>query len=181
MVLVLGINGSPRKDGNSGLLLDEALRSASECGADVIRIDVSDLDISGCRSCWSCEESGECVVQDDMTKVYDVLLRADALIVVSPVYFSGPTGQLKQLIDRCNCLWNRKLPAVKKGALMVVAADPEQNFRPIVTELRSFMNSVGYPCQEELLVPGVFRKGEVIADRNAMRSAMEIGARLASG
>jgi multimeric flavodoxin WrbA len=116
-----------------------------------------------------------------MAKVYQVLLRADALIVASPVYFSGPTAQLKLLIDRCNCLWNRKLPAVKRGALLVVAADPEQNFRPIITEIRSFMNSVGFPCQEELLVPGVFRKGEVIADRNAMRSAMEIGARLASG
>jgi multimeric flavodoxin WrbA len=180
MALVLGLNGSPRKDGNSAILLEEALMSARECGSETIRLDVADLNVSGCRSCWACEETGKCVVEDDMAQVYDLLSRADALVIASPVYFSGPTSQLKQVIDRCNCLWNRKVPPTKKGAIICVAADPEQSFSAIVSELRSFMNSVGFPCQEQLLVPGVYRKGEVHGDRDAMRLAMEIGARLAS-
>jgi multimeric flavodoxin WrbA len=180
MALVLGLNGSPRKDGNSAMILEEVLRSARECGCETIRLDVADLDICGCRSCWACEETGICVVEDDMALVYDLLLRADALVIASPVYFSGTTSQLKQVIDRCNCLWNRKVPPTKRGAILCVAADPEQDFRPILSELRSFMNSVGFTCKEELLVPGIYRKGEMVADRNAMRLAMEIGARISS-
>ncbi len=112
---VLGIYGSPRKGGNSDHILDRALAGAASAGADLERIYVRDMVFSGCIECGGCDSTGECVVRDDMQRYYDILLEARIVIVASPVFFYGPSAQVKAFIDRCQALWNRRRIAATAG------------------------------------------------------------------
>ncbi len=129
---VVGIYGSPRKDGNSDILLDRALDGAAAYGAEVVKIYVRDMDFSGCLECGGCDDTGACVVQDDMQGVYDVLLGARIIFLASPVFFYSLSAQVKAFIDRCQALWSRrrigktaeerKLHEGGKGYLLMVGA-----------------------------------------------------------
>ena len=74
---VLGIVCSPRKGGNTEILIQEALAGAKETGADVELLNISEMNISPCDGCMTCHQSGECKIKDDMQKIYEQLLAAD--------------------------------------------------------------------------------------------------------
>ena len=99
-VYVLGFAGSPRRGGNSEILLDRVLEGAASKGATVEKIAVSALKISPCRNCQGCASTGRCVVQDDMQLVYPKLCRAERIVVSSPIFFGTVSAQMKALIDR---------------------------------------------------------------------------------
>jgi len=97
---VLGIVGSPRKGGNTEILVEEALTVTREAGAQNEIILLADKKIAGCDGCNSCIKTGVCKIQDDMQSIYQQLEAADGIIFGSPVYFGSVTSQLKALIDR---------------------------------------------------------------------------------
>ncbi len=97
---VLGIVGSPRKGGNTEILVAEALAAAREAGAETEIFLVADKNISGCDGCHSCGQTKVCKIKDDMQPLYQKMETADAIIFGSPVYFHGVTAQAKAVIDR---------------------------------------------------------------------------------
>jgi multimeric flavodoxin WrbA len=105
---VLGIYGSPRKGGNTEVLLDRVLEGAASCGAEQARIYVRDMSFEGCIECGGCDRTGACVVEDDMRDVYPLLLESRVVFLASPVFFYGLSAQVKALIDRCQALWSRR-------------------------------------------------------------------------
>lgn len=119
MAKIIGINGSPRKNKNSALLLDHALAGAKEMGAEVERIDLIDLKFSGCRSCFACKQLGgsgygRCVVQDDLKAVLEKILQADGVIISAPIYFGDVPGMVRNLFER---LWFPGLTYKKDGSI----------------------------------------------------------------
>ena len=102
---VLGIYGSPRRGGNTDQLLDRALEGAQSAGAEVTRVYARDLKMCGCLECGGCDETGKCVVEDDMQSVYPLLQEADVIFLASPIFFYGLTAQAKALIDRSQANW----------------------------------------------------------------------------
>lgn len=97
---------SPRRGGNTDLLLEAVIEGAAEAGAPVERFNLRDINIAPCLHCGGCADgSGLCVVNDDMGRLYEPLRRADRLIVASPVFFMSLTAQAKTMIDRCQPLW----------------------------------------------------------------------------
>jgi multimeric flavodoxin WrbA len=100
---ILGIVCSPRKDGNTEILVEEALKTAREVGADTDIFLVAGKTISGCQACYSCRETGKCKIDDDMQPLFDKMEWADAIIFASPVYFHSCTAQAKAIIDRTFC------------------------------------------------------------------------------
>ena len=110
---VLGIYGSARKGGNTDKLLDRALEGAESCGAKILRVYARDLKMGGCRACGGCDKTGKCVVNDEMQSVYPLFEEADVIILASPIYFYGLSGQVKLLVDRAQAMWSRKM--LKKG------------------------------------------------------------------
>ena len=99
------VNASPRKNWNTAQLLKEAQKGAESVGADTEFIDLYDLTFTGCRSCLACkrkniEEPCRCYWKDDLTPLLKQIWQADRLIVGSPIYYSEPTGVLRQLIER---------------------------------------------------------------------------------
>ncbi len=105
---VLGLQGSPRK-GNACFLLSEFMCAAEKLGASVATVDVRKKNILPCKECRTCETSGFCPIDDDMTvEVYTLLREADVVVMASPVFFYSVPAQLKALIDRCQVLWARR-------------------------------------------------------------------------
>ena len=103
-MIVLGINCSPRKGGNTELLINEALDEAKKDGAIVEMLRIADLEISPCEGCNSCQETGECKIKDDMQQVYQKVLKADGIILGSPVYFWSVSSLTKIFMDRTYAL-----------------------------------------------------------------------------
>ena len=100
MKKVLGIMGSPRKNGNTHLLMNELFRGASEPGTDIRTFLLGDLDIRECDGCHTCWKGNPCSKSDDMNTIYPKLIDSDVIIFGAPVYWYGPTALLKGFIDR---------------------------------------------------------------------------------
>jgi len=122
--VILGISGSPREGSNTDYLVKVALEAAEEVsGEETEFLSVRDLDISPCRACDECTETGECAVNDDMQDVYELMRECDGMIIGSPVYYGGVSAQLKALMDRTRPLRiNWELKDKVGGAIAVGGA-----------------------------------------------------------
>ncbi|MBN1176517.1 MAG: flavodoxin family protein [Dehalococcoidales bacterium] len=116
---ILGLSFSPRKDGNTVVLLNQALNGAKEEGAETELYSIAGKDIRPCDGCWGCRKAGECHIKDDMQEIYTELLEADGIIFGTPVYFYNMTGPGKGVIDRTIALGGRL--ANKVGGIVAVA------------------------------------------------------------
>ena len=97
---VVVIQGSPRPDGNCGILATWAVEAAQDAGRTARVIYPHDLDIHCCIGCYQCYNTGTCVFDDDMSGIIDAIRGASLLVVCSPVYTNTVPGGLKLLIDR---------------------------------------------------------------------------------
>ncbi len=190
---VIGILGSPRRGGNTEVLLDRALDGAAEAGADIEKIVLCDYNISGCLECNDCFVTGECSIADDMDDIYRALERADRIIFASPMFFMGVTAQAKAAIDRCQCYWalkyvlredfprEEKAPA-RYGILISVGGTKGKNlFEGSILTLKYFFDAISVTPREELyvLVRGVDDVGDAAKREDALRQAYESGKKLA--
>ncbi len=185
---VLGIHGSPRRGGNSDLLLQKALEGARSAGAEVSSLRAADLDMGGCRECGGCDQTGECVVDDDMQQVYPKLAEADAIILATPIFFYAPPAQLKALIDRAQARWNlRRLSGKRKhesgtGYLIAVGATKGKNlFTGTELIARYFFDALDMDYGGAILFSRVDQKGAVANHPDALDQAFELGRRVAGG
>jgi multimeric flavodoxin WrbA len=103
---ILAFVGSPRKGGNTDILIDYVIQGAKSQrqGISVKKIYVNDLKLEPCRGDVSCRRTGKCVISDDMAQVLESIEQADALILGSPLYRGYLPGQMKVLMDRTNPL-----------------------------------------------------------------------------
>ena len=97
---VLGIVGSPRRGGNTEILVDEVLAGAEADGALTEKVILSKLNIGPCRGCDACGKTGKCVQQDDMHTLLEQMERSQVWVLGTPVYYWGPTAQFKAFVDR---------------------------------------------------------------------------------
>ena len=119
---VLGINGSHRKGKVTYLLLNHILEKLKSEGCSVNLIELVDYNIEYCIACNRCLEKIECSIKDDdLHVITDEVLKADCIIIASPVYFSNVTSRLKTFIDRTRWMHMKKdLLRNKRGACLVV-------------------------------------------------------------
>ena len=119
---ILGLSFSPRINGNTMILLSEALNGAKQEGAEVELYSVADKTIKPCDGCRACSKTGKCHIKDDMQGLYDKLLESDGIIFGTPIYFYSMTAQAKTVIDRTIAL-NRPDRSLtnKVGGVVVVA------------------------------------------------------------
>jgi multimeric flavodoxin WrbA len=117
---ILGLSCSPRKNGNTVALLNQALDGAKAEGAEIELYSVADKDLKPCDGCMACGKTGECPIKDDMKELYSKILAADGIIFGTPVYFYGMTAQAKAIIDRTISLGGAgKSMANKVGGVIV--------------------------------------------------------------
>jgi arsenate reductase len=130
-MFVVGLQGSPRKKGNTNFLLSAFMSEAERLGARTHVVEVVKKNIRPCLGCGFCEKNGFCITKDDdmNPEIYPLLREADVILMASPIYFYNVTAQLKALIDRTQALWSRKYK--------LNITDPARNYR------RGFLLSLG--------------------------------------
>lgn len=173
------LNGSPRRNGNTDMLVDELIKGISESQCHITSVYPSKLKIHSCIGCNSCykNEEHKCVFDDDMTKCYDILLQADVIVVASPVYFYGITSQLKALVDRLHNPVRNKF-RVKKLALLCVCADNDLKvFDSIKCMYKSAVDYFALENMGMVLVSGVENKGD-IKNNELLKKARELGEKI---
>jgi multimeric flavodoxin WrbA len=186
---VLGIFGSPRRGGNTELLLNEALKGAEKESAEVERLYLREFTITPCLECHGCDDTGNCVILDDMGKIYPKLLEADVIILASPIFFYGVTAWAKALIDRSQALWARKYllkdPSLgkegkkRKGFFISVGATKGQKiFEGAILTVKYFFDVLNAEYVGELLFRGVEAKDDILKHAEALQQAFEAGRRL---
>ena len=132
---VLVLEGSPHKKGSSNLLADEFIKGVKENNHQVEVFDVAHANIKPCLGCDYCGMNGPCVQKDDMQKIYPAYKDADIVVLASPMYYWGISGQLKCAFDRLFAVAeltpNYENP--KKDCILLMAAegDTEHNFAPV--------------------------------------------------
>lgn len=126
---ILVLNGSPRPNGNTAKMIEAFKEGAAASGNEATVIDVCRMNIKGCLACEYCHSKGEgqCVQKDDMRAVYDILKEAEMLMIASPIYYHGISGQLKCTIDRFySAAYPARPPHLKKAAMILCSGDREQ-------------------------------------------------------
>ena len=181
---VLGILGSPRVGGNSDILLEQALAGAKDSGGEVEKIILSKKKISGCLDCGKCNETGICVIKDDMQEIHKKILEADVVIHSVPVYFWAMTSQMKAYLDRwCaffDAQWRihkayRPIMKVKRIGLITVCGDTNVSTAdPIV---HSFKNTCQFSGLHllEVVQASAAAKGEIANNEDVKKKAYELG------
>ena len=154
------IQGSPRPDGNCGILTGWAAEAAKEAGRTAQVIYPHDLDIHCCIGCYQCYNTGTCVFDDDMREIIDAIRGARLLVVCSPVYTNTVPGGLKLVIDRMQAYHaERTLSGVsskKKGILFSVAGRKgHDNFTCITNVIVPFFRNIGIEPAGQVLIDSV--------------------------
>ena len=108
MANILAVYGSPRREGNTSLLMDRAVQGAREEGAVVEELVLKDLEMSPCLEIYGCKRTGRCMIEDDFQQVYDQLCACRGLMLSSPIFFYSLSAHTKILIERCQSLWVKK-------------------------------------------------------------------------
>lgn len=181
---VLGIVGSPRRNGNTHVLVSRILQGARAAGAKTETIFLADLDIGECDGCCACwKGKHECVKDDDMSALYPKIIEADALVLGTPVYWFGPTAILKGFIDRLFLFCGPARSGALKGKPVAVAmpfADrTDETAGPAVALFAKTFEFLGMRWVGRILVPSVAKRGEVRAKEKAMKKCLDLGRRLA--
>ena len=123
----LGVLGSPRKQGNTHLLISKLLEGAGSRGAETDVIFLNDLDIRECDGCHVCWQGRDCIKKDDMNPLYSRIIQSDVLVLGTPVYWYAPTALMKGFLDRFvyfNCPENR-VKIKGKSAVIIVPFEEE--------------------------------------------------------
>jgi multimeric flavodoxin WrbA len=181
--------GSPRIEGNTDLLLREALRPIQEAGHEIVEFKLNFMNIKPCQDCGGCIKTGICVINDGMAEIYDAIRTADRFIVASPIFFYSVSAQTKAMIDRCQAFWCEKyllkkdIPAGPHGrkGLLLVAAGMKRDEAAVCadTVTRIFFRTISVPVHEMVAALGADAKGDVLHHPTALRDAFEAGKRLA--
>lgn len=135
---ILGIVCSPRKGGNTEILVKEALEAAREAGCETELILVADKTIAPCDGCNACIKTSVCRIKDDMQWVYEEMEKADGIVFGTPSYFINVSAQAKAIMDRTYALlFNRKLRGKVAG---VIVAARRVGVGQILSIMYSFFN-----------------------------------------
>jgi multimeric flavodoxin WrbA len=193
MKKVLGVGGSPRKGGNSDIILKCVLKGAGEAGAATEEVQLRDYQFQGCIGCERCRKDEECTgLNDGMQLIYPKIRQAAGLVVICPVYSYNVTALMKAFIDRLYSFyefsdqrpghWRSRL--ADQGRKAIIAAVGEQatgeegGMDLTLETIRRSILALGYEIVAELPVLGVFQKGRVKERPEVLEKATELGKKL---
>ncbi|MBF0550153.1 MAG: flavodoxin family protein [Deltaproteobacteria bacterium] len=189
---VLGIYGSPRKGGNSDLLLDRVLEGVKSAGAEISTVYARNLKMAGCQECGGCDKTGVCAIDDDMTGVYPLLQEADIIFLSTPIFFYAVPAQVKALIDRSQAMWSKRKLAKPmkewsnytsgKGYLIACGATKGKNlFEGLELMAKYFFDALDMSYEGSLTFRQIEGRAAILAHPTAMDEAFEFGRRAVTG
>jgi len=181
---LLVVLGSPRKGGNTETLAQKMAEPMEEAGWSVEYVRLNDLKLRPCQGCGGCEKKGHCVIKDDMTDLYEKVDLADRIIMTSPIYFYGLSGQCKIFGDRFQAKWARKYLLKervrqgegRKGYLLSTAATKGPKiFDASILTTRYIYDAMDIEYGGEFVVRGVDKKEAVLEVPTELDNALQFG------
>ena len=182
MIKVSAFLGSPRKNGNTHILLTKFLEGARSQGAKTDLVFLSELEIKGCDGCHACWKGKKCPKNDDMVEQYKSIIDSDLIVFGTPVYWFGPTAIMKAFIDRFvyfNCPRNRSKIRGKPAAIIVPFEDEDIKTAKFIVEF--FKKSLAYlemKLAGQIIAPGVGDKGAILKYPDKLTESFLLGQRL---
>jgi len=184
-IKVVAINGSPRKKGNTQLMLDAAADVLESKGIEVEHFSLAEQDIKPCNGCEKCnKDPWACPIKDDAVRVLKKMVSADGILMGSPVYFGGVTAQMKALFDRSAMAYNRMELKDKVGAALSCGAGYHGGQELTIWQFITFFTThdmIVANCPGGLggaMAVGSGR-GDVKNDVEGLKSAAQLGKRMA--
>jgi multimeric flavodoxin WrbA len=185
MKRVVVVLGSPRKNGNSTILAQNVISGAKSLGAKVDSFYLHGMDIQPCDACEVCQKGegdNDCIIADDMQDIYPKLLKANAIVIASPIYWFNLSAQVKLFMDRCYALGTSdgyKLKGKNIG-IVLTYGDSDPFNSGAVNAIRTFQDSFGYVGANIVgMVYGSASKvGEIRNNHDLMNKAYELGKQL---
>ena len=183
---ILAIYASPRRKGNTTLLLDRAVQGALDTGAQVEKIVLGDLQMSPCLEIYGCKDTGRCVIQDDFQEVNDQLLVCHGVMLASPIFFYTVSAHTKILMDRCQSLWVKKYwideipygqrnPRRKGLFISAGATRAKRLFEGTLLTLKYFFDILDAELWKALLYRELDFEGDVLKHPEYLKEAYETG------
>jgi multimeric flavodoxin WrbA len=184
MKKILILNGSPRKNGSTAFLAQEAARAFHDQGIETETIFLNEVSIKGCQSCFWCKKNNvaECAIKDDMQELHRKIKECDGMIVASPIYFGSVTAQTKLWLDRMypylNMDLTSKLPPGKKISFIFTQGNPDASrFRPVTDIFVWSLEVTGFEVKDQMV--GCALDADQIKERkDLMEQAYRIGKNL---
>jgi multimeric flavodoxin WrbA len=175
---ILALVGSPRKMGNTDLLVERILEGARTRGHKIEKLYLYNYTISLCTDCRNCKKGDYvCCVEDEMQQIYPKMAEADVIVFGTPVYWYGPTAKMKMLVDRMRpFVENRKLFG-KRAVVVSASAEGAVACDPLREMFRRSFEYLKMEFAGEFLVKA-YDKGEIAENKQEMDRAFELGASL---
>jgi multimeric flavodoxin WrbA len=175
MLKAIGIVGSPRKGGNTEILVAHCLKAMAGEGLRTELVRLAGRDIKGCNACAYCfKHPDECSIVDDLQPIHKKMLAADVIVVGSPVYYGSATSLVKALLERAGYMSRGKY-AGKVGGPLVVARRAGQNFTFAELLFWFHIHQIVNPGSVYWNVSFGLGKGEVEKDEEGMNIAWRFG------
>ena len=192
-VNITAIYGSPRKDGNTDILMQAFLSGLSVAGGSAREIFLRDLNIQPCTGCNGCANTGICVLQDDMDQLYSLFEKSDVIVLAAPVFFYGFGAMAKAMVDRSQAFWMRKYQlkqdmnsqrasGTSRGILLSVGgAKGKRNFEGILLSARYFFDALDMSLAHQLTYGSVDEAGAIRRHPTACSEAESLGREIMTG
>jgi len=172
---ILALIGSPRKGGNTDILVDQILQGSKTIGHTSEKLYLYDYEISPCIDCRKCKKGDYvCTANDGMQEIYPKMQAADLIIFGTPLYWFGPTGKMKLIMDRMRPFAaNGKLKG-KRGVVVVPSGGETKFCKPLIEMFRLTFDYLGIEFAGKVLAQA-FDKGEIRQNQEALKKAHEFG------
>ena len=177
------LNGSPRMRGNTAMLCDAFTKGAESVGHAVRRFDLQKMEIRGCLGCvkGGGDATSPCVQKDGMTEIYPAYREADVVVLASPMYYWGLSGQLKTAFDRlfavAECNPGYANPRKECALVMAAEGNSADNWKPVLDYYHALLGFLEWKDRGQVLAGGVFEAGAV-AGQPVLQDAFRLGASL---
>lgn len=175
------LNGSPRPQGNTKALIASFVKGAEAAGNETVCFDLQKMNIHGCLGCCSGgkDSAHPCVQRDDMEKIYPAYQEADVVVLASPMYYWGISGQLKCAFDRLFAIAeltpDYENPHKDCILLMAAEGDTESNFAPVKAFYEGLTSHLGWNSIGVVYAGGNMEAGAILDKPNQLKKAEELG------
>lgn len=172
---ILAFIGSPRKGGNTDVLVEQILKGTKSKGCLSEKLYLYDYEIMPCLDCRRCKKENKmCALKDDMQMIYGKLQDADIIIFGTPVYWYGPSAKMKLLIDRLRPFIDSRGLKGKRGIVVSPSEEGKGCCGPLVEMFRMSFVYLGMDFSGSILAKA-YERGEAKGNLNEMAKAYEMG------
>ena len=186
MIKITAVYGSPRREGNTSVLLKKSVQGAREEGAEVEEIVLRDLKISPCLEIYGCKKTGRCVIKDDFQGVLEHFRASHGIMLASPIFFYAVSAHTKMLIDRCQSLWVKRYwidkvrygqwKSKRKGLFISVGATKGKKlFDGALLTMKYFFDVLETEPWKNILYRGLDFEGDVLKHPEYLDEAYSAG------